>query len=202
MENSEYIKLSTKYIQHCILEFCSLLCKDQCICSTLTDRLWTKPSLLSNILYKVEHFLKIMETASLVLSALKIPITGCVKCINALTDEWLWIFVSVLLVRKTATYGQIGNRIRPACQIWQNCLSGPSVICQWLMDHESVLRPIAATSTLGQDAYLYKAGTVPSILVATSQPKSVPAEQTFLLDTIYQCAVKQFHLNCQLNRKE
>lgn len=85
MENSEYTKLSTKYIQHCILEFCSFLCKDQCICFTSTDRLWTKQSLLSNIL---ERFLKIMETAPLVLSALKIPITGYVKCINALTDEW------------------------------------------------------------------------------------------------------------------
>lgn len=84
MENSEYIRPSTKYIQHFILEFCSFLSKDQCISSTLTDRLGTKQSLLSNILYKMEHFLKIMETASLVLSALKTPITGCVKCINAL----------------------------------------------------------------------------------------------------------------------
>lgn len=36
----------------------------------------------------MEHFLKIMETASLVLSALKLPITRYVKRINALIDEW------------------------------------------------------------------------------------------------------------------
>lgn len=133
----------------------------------------------------MEHFLKIMETASLVLSALKLPITRYVKRINALIDEWFWIFLSVLLVRKTATYGQTGNRIRAACQIWQKCLSGPSVICQWLLDHEWVLWPIAVTSRLGQGAYLYGEGTVPFILVVTSQPKSMPAEQTLLLDIIY-----------------
>lgn len=163
----------------------------------LLIRLQTKQSLLSNTLCKIEHFLKTMETASLVLSALKIPITGYVKCINALTDDCFWIFVSVLLVGKTATYGQTGNRIRPACQIWQDCLSGPRVICQWLMDHEWVLWPTAATSRLGQGAYLYWEGTAPPILVVTSQPKPRPAEQTFLLDTIYHCTVKQFHLKCQ-----
>lgn len=83
------------------------------------------------------------------------------KMHKALIDEWFWIFVSVLLVRKTATYGQTGNRIRPACQIWQNCLSGPRVICQRVLDHEWVPWPMAVTARLEQGAHSTGKGWFP-----------------------------------------